>query len=800
MRSGRRSGSARTPSGSEALDGAPLRLRVGINTGEALVRLGVTPGSGERFLAGDAINTASRIQSVAPEMGVAVGLGRTRRRRRSSTTRSSSRRSLKGKTEPVRVFHARAPRARLGVDLTRTHDTPYVGREIDLALLKGLFDKTVAASSSSSSRSSASPGSARAGSSPSCARHADAGPEPVTWRQGRCLPYGEGITFWALGEIVKAHAGILESDAPEVAIAKLEAVLPDGAERDVAPPAAAPAARDRGASSADREEQFTAWRRFLEHVAEDRPTVLVFEDLHWADEAMLAFLEHLADRAEGVPLLIVGTARPELYERHPAFAARLRNANRINLGPLSDRRDRAPRRRRSSRAPCSRPSSLHPILERAEGNPLYAEEFVRLLRDRDLLVRTRDGWRAERGRRGAVARTRSSALIAARLDTLPAERKSLLADAAVVGKVFWAGAVAAMGERDVAEVTETLRELARKELVQPARRELDRRRGRVRLLAHPDPRRRLRASFPERRGRRATSRRPGGSRPWPASRLEDLADVLAYHYATALALARAAGQTEQAAELETPALRFLTLAGERALGLDTDAALATPRTGPRGSLLPDIRSAQRLLPDSAPPPSRPGGLPRPRPPLRRRSPRRARRGICLPPPALWGALSVVATNLGDARQWTFPSAGPGAARAAWPVTRSRWCAHRSRPRRGTPGETSRSGPRRRTSARDRCGTGLPRPARAIGYLGTARFGLGDPRSLDDFRDAIDLATRGWTGPRGSPVPQQPRGGTLGFEGPAASLEVIREGIAYAEARGLTEIAPNSHDGHYRRPR
>ena len=144
------------------------------------------------------------------------------------------------------------------------------------------------------------------------------------------------------------------------------------------------------ASAAEREEQFTAWRRFLEHVAERDPTVLVFEDLHWADPAMLAFLEHLADHAEGVPLLVVGTARPELFEQHPDFAAGLPNVNRINLAPLS-----AEETARSSR-PCSRRRSSRPTpgadARPSGGNPLYAEEFVRLLKDRDLLVRKGPSW------------------------------------------------------------------------------------------------------------------------------------------------------------------------------------------------------------------------------------------------------------------------------------------------------------------------------------------------------------------------------------------------------------------------
>ena len=131
----------------EAVGGAPLKLRVGINTGEALVRLGIAPTSGEGFLSGDSINTASRIQSVAPEMGVAVGLGTYEATAAAFDYDELEPAVLKGKSDPVRVFHAKAPRARLGTDLTRTHDTPFIGREIDLAIIKRVFEKTVAAGS-----------------------------------------------------------------------------------------------------------------------------------------------------------------------------------------------------------------------------------------------------------------------------------------------------------------------------------------------------------------------------------------------------------------------------------------------------------------------------------------------------------------------------------------------------------------------------------------------------------------------------------------------------------------------------
>ena len=216
----------------ESIGGEPLRMRVGINTGEALVRLGASAGLGERLLSGDAINTASRIQSVAPEMGVAVGFRTYEATAPVFDYEELEPATLKGKAEPVRVFQAKAARARFGTDITRTHHTPFVGREVDLALLKGIFDKTVASSSVQLVTVVGEPGLGKSRLVAELFAYIDARPESTIWRQGRCLPYGEGITFWALGEILKAHTGILESDPPAVAQEKLAAVLPEGEERE----------------------------------------------------------------------------------------------------------------------------------------------------------------------------------------------------------------------------------------------------------------------------------------------------------------------------------------------------------------------------------------------------------------------------------------------------------------------------------------------------------------------------------------------------------------------------------------
>jgi len=200
----------------------------------------------------------------------------------------------------------------------------------------------------------------------------------------------------------------------------------------------------------------------LEQIADDRPTVLVFEDLHWADEAMLAFLEHLIDRAEGVTLLVICTARPELYERHPDFAAGMRNVNTINLAPLSA--EETARLVSGLLRTTVIPAEVQqPILDRAGGNPLYAEEYARMLVERGLLVRDNGSWRLAQPDLPLPESVQGT--IAARIDTLPADEKAVLQEAAVVGKVFWLGAVAASGALSRENAERLLHALERKEFV-----------------------------------------------------------------------------------------------------------------------------------------------------------------------------------------------------------------------------------------------------------------------------------------------------------------------------------------------
>ena len=269
------------------------------------------------------------------------------------------------------------------------------------------------------------------------------------------------MTFWALSEMVKAQAGILETDGHDEAESKLCAAVdalfsdPDDAQwvtGHLRPLAGLSTAAE--ASGDRRDEAFTAWRRFFEALSEQNPLVLVFEDLHWADDNLLDFVEHLVDWAAHVPMLVVCNTRPELFERRPGWAGTIRNAIRLSLAPLSD--DETARLISSlSEHPVMSAETQQALLARAGGNPLYAEQYVRMLAERsDLdelpLPETVQG------------------IIAARLDALSVDEKRLLQDAAVHGKVFWLGAVSAGVDRHTAELR--LHALERKDFVQRARR------------------------------------------------------------------------------------------------------------------------------------------------------------------------------------------------------------------------------------------------------------------------------------------------------------------------------------------
>jgi class 3 adenylate cyclase/tetratricopeptide (TPR) repeat protein len=432
-----------------------IEVRIGVNTGEALVRLDVDPRSGEGFATGDTMNTAARLEAAAPTMGVATGAATYRATEGNIVYEELPAVSAKGKAEPVEAWQALRAVSRIGTE--ERDRTPFVGRNLELSMLTHLFDRARTRPATEFVTIVAEPGLGKSRLIRELSRHVDALSELVTWLEGRCLPYGDGISFWALGEIVKSHAGILETDDQPAISTKLDAVLlePDEQSRMWIKDRLAPiVGMETVTEPPQREEAFTAWRRFLEQIASARPTVLVIEDLHWADEAFVAFLEHLAERTAGLPMLVVVTARPEIEERHPSWPPG-RRSTVLSLSPLDDADLQT---LIQQTLPGAEPQLISVVLERAGGSPLYAEQLAAVLHDNLLPIGG-----------GALDETRIpasvQALIAARIDALPPEPKRVLMEASVVGKTFWAGAISSLGEHE--DLDGTLGELVRREFCRP---------------------------------------------------------------------------------------------------------------------------------------------------------------------------------------------------------------------------------------------------------------------------------------------------------------------------------------------
>ena len=413
----------------EALaEGGDLEVRIGITTGEALITLDARPDAGEGMASGDVVNTAARLQAAAPTGAILVDETTFRATERAIELEAANAVEAKGKSSSVSVWTAVHARARVGVE--RVGGASLVGREQELTLLRETLARVARERRAQLATIVGVPGIGKSRLVFEVFSFVESGAlGMVYWRHGRSLPYGEGITFWALGEIVKAQAGILESDSAEEAGDKLrqavERFVLDAADAAWIERHLRPLAGLEGDESAGdrRDEAFTAWRRFLEAIADERPLVLVLEDLHWADDALLDFVDHLVDWAGGVPLLVLCTARPELLTRRTGWGGGKVNSSTILLSPLSEEETTNLVHELLGRSAIDAELQAR-LLDHAGGNPLYAEEFTRMLSERP---------------DDAVLPETVQGIIAARLDTLPVEEKELLQDAAVRRQVLLAG-------------------------------------------------------------------------------------------------------------------------------------------------------------------------------------------------------------------------------------------------------------------------------------------------------------------------------------------------------------------------
>ncbi len=419
------------------------------------------------MVAGDLVNTASRVQSLAPPGSVYVGEATKRLTESAVVYEDAGSHELKGKSGLIPLW--RAVRVVAGVRGTLKSyglEAPFVGRDRDLRLTKELFHGSAEEGRAHLVSVVGMAGTGKSRLMWEFFKYSDGLAIEWWWHRGRCPAYGEGVTYWALAEMVKMRARIAEDEPPDSAAAKLRAAVeehvPDPEERRWIEPRLAHLLGLEERTVHDRDDLFAAWRRFFEHLAERSPCVMVFEDVQWADASLLDFIEHLLEWSRGYPIYVLTLARPELLERRPHWGAGWRNFTSIYLEPLPASAMEA---LLSGLVPGLPKELLAQILERAEGVPLYAVETVRMLLDRGLLVQEGSAYRPVGHIETLEVPESLHALIAARLDGLSPEERKVLQDGAVLGKTFTKPGLAALSGMSDEQLDALLASLVRKEVL-----------------------------------------------------------------------------------------------------------------------------------------------------------------------------------------------------------------------------------------------------------------------------------------------------------------------------------------------
>jgi class 3 adenylate cyclase/predicted NBD/HSP70 family sugar kinase len=535
-----------------------LRLRAGVLSGET----SVGPGGNEKGLVvGDLVNTASRLQSIAEPGTVYAGESTYELVRQVVDFEPVGEQQMKGKSSPVPAY--RAGRVIAGHGGRRRADTvepPFVGRDDELRVLKDQFH---AVGREGRTRLVSVIGEAGIGKSRlawELFKYADGLPETTYWHHGRSPAYGDGLTFWALGEMVRRRAGIAETDEPAKSRMKLRTALAehltDEDERRWVEPWLAGLLGLDPMPEGERSELFAALRALFHRLAERATTVLVFEDLHWADPGLLDFVTELAERSSRFPILVVTLARPDFLERHPAWGTGLRTGTSIRLAPLPDS---AMNELVAGMAPGMPEEAVAAVVGRAAGIPLYAVEFVRMLVATGDVVREGGRFRVTGDLSGFSVPDSLQAVVGARLDRLDTADRALVQAASVLGQAFTLNGLLGLLGGSSDELAVRLRDLVRKELFEmdddprsPERGQYHFVQSVVREVAYG------RLSRAERYDRHLRV----------AGYFEDLGDPeLAGAIAGHLVAARAAAPDGEAAALVSRALEALRSAIDRAAGL-----------------------------------------------------------------------------------------------------------------------------------------------------------------------------------------------------------------------------------------
>jgi class 3 adenylate cyclase len=454
-----------------ATHGVEIEVRVGVNTGEVLAV--TAPRPGEAMATGDAVNVAARLEQSAKPGQVLVS-ERTVRASRGFRFRDLGPVEVRGKGAPVSVYELLG---QVEADSPFGSAAPLVGRERELSLLQAVYASAVSEARPHLVTLYGEPGVGKSRFVAEFLTWAERTEPSAAIVRGRCLSYGSGVAFWPLAEILKSRAGVLDTDSAADAVDRIHGAVRDLLETSaVAEPMRAAAALAFTIGLDDPSFRFTelepsqvqaethaAWRAFFTGLARKTPVAVLVEDIHWADPALLDLLEHVAQRAQG-PVVLLCTARPELTERRPSWGGGRRGVTGVALEPLGA--EEAERLVGYLVDVDALPVTLRAeILARAEGNPFFLEEIVRRLFDEGALVRSNGGWRATDAAAGLTVPDTVQAILAARIDLLPPEPKRILQAGAVVGRVFWPGAVAALLGIEPAAVEAGVAVLEDRELV-----------------------------------------------------------------------------------------------------------------------------------------------------------------------------------------------------------------------------------------------------------------------------------------------------------------------------------------------